>query len=316
MKTLILSTAATLLVTSAMAEVETRHFTFENNGAVLSGTLYLPEGHDGSALPAVLVTGSWTSVEEQMPALYAQEMVERGFAAVTFDFRGWGKSGNLPAETPGGMRFIESPAAKVSDIEAAIAAMETLPEIDAARINGLGICASAGYMADAAAGNPGISRVGFVAPWLQDRNILEAVYGGTDGINGLMQVAADAEDAGGQVIHAAYAEGALMEGVDYYSNFARGLIAAYDNKWNNAGWNDWLTYTPVDRAADLDKPLAIVHSEAAAIPQGVNAYLSGYNGEASVTWIEDTTQFDFYDQTDAVERAADEMALHFASQGN
>ncbi len=74
MKTLILSTAATLLVTSALADVETRHFTFENNGAVLSGTLYLPEGHDGSALPAVLVTGSWTSVEEQMPALYDDKL--------------------------------------------------------------------------------------------------------------------------------------------------------------------------------------------------------------------------------------------------
>ena len=48
----------------------------------------------------------------------------------------------------------------------------------------------------------------------------------------------------------------------------------------------------------------------------MNAYLSEYNGKASVTWIEDTIQFDFYDQTDAVERAADEMALHFASQDN
>lgn len=314
MKTLILSTAATLLVTSALADVQTRHFTFENNGAVLSGTLYLPEGHNGTALPAVLVTGSWTSVEEQMPALYAEEMVERGFAAVTFDFRGWGKSGNLPAETPGGMRFIESPAAKVSDIEAAFAAMAALPEVDARQIHGLGICASAGYMADAAAGNPAVARVGFVAPWLQDRGILEAVYGGAEGIDGLMQVATDAEAAGGQIIHAAYGEGALMEGVDYYSNFARGLIAAYDNKWNNAGWNDWLTYTPVDRASELDKPLAIVHSEAAAIPQGVEAYLAGYTGETSVTWIPDVTQFDFYDQTAAVERAADEMARHFGPQ--
>ncbi|MEE4187134.1 MAG: CocE/NonD family hydrolase [Roseobacter sp.] len=311
MKTLILGTAAALLATSALSDVQTRTFTFENEGSVLAGTIYLPEGHDGAALPTVLVTGSWTSVEEQMPALYAQEMVERGFAAVTFDFRGWGKSGNLPADTPGGMRFIESPAAKTSDIEAAIYAIATLPEVDASRISGLGICASAGYMADAAAGHPLVKSIGFVAPWLQDRSILEAVYGGSDGIDALLEVAAGAEAAGGHVIHAAYTEGSLMQASDYYSNFDRGLIAAYDNKWNNAGWDDWLTYTPVDAADALDKPLAIVHSPAAAIPQGVDAYLAGYSGTASVTWLEDTVQSDFYDQQVAVDRAADEMARHF-----
>ncbi|WP_299783590.1 CocE/NonD family hydrolase [uncultured Roseobacter sp.] len=314
MKRFTLTAAATLMTTSALADIETRTFTFENEGAVLSGTLYLPENHDGSALPTVLVTGSWTSVEEQMPALYAAEMVERGFAAVTFDFRGWGKSGNLPASTPGGMRFIENPTAKISDINAAAQFIGTFPEVDAAQINGMGICASAGYMADAAVGNPLIQSVGLVAPWLQDRAIVETVYGGADGIDGLMQVAAEAEAQGGHVIHAAYAEGSLMQASDYYSSFDRGLIAAYDNKWNHAGWDDWLTYLPVDTASFLDQPLAIVHSRAAAIPQGVDAYLAGYTGEATVTWLENVTQSDFYDNPEDVDRAADAMARHFAAQ--
>ncbi len=69
---------------------------FENEGETLVGTLYLPAEHDGEErLPTVVVTGAWTSVEEQMPREYALEMAERGFAALTFDFRGWGKSGNL-----------------------------------------------------------------------------------------------------------------------------------------------------------------------------------------------------------------------------
>ncbi|WP_246227761.1 hypothetical protein [Roseobacter ponti] len=76
------------MTSGAMFEAMSRTVTFENEGAELTGTLYLPEGHDGSALPAVVVTGAWTSVEEQMPAVYAREMVERGFAAVTFDFSG------------------------------------------------------------------------------------------------------------------------------------------------------------------------------------------------------------------------------------
>ena len=59
----------------------------------------------------------------------------------------------------------------------------------------------------------------------------------------------------------------------YYYEADRGAIPEYDNQWNNAGWEGWLTYHPADNPQRLDKPLAIVHSDAAAIPQGVRAFL-------------------------------------------
>jgi uncharacterized protein len=188
MKMMILSTAAALMASTALADVQTRVVTFENEGVTLSGTLYLPADYAGEKLPTVVVTGSWTSVEEQMPATYAEEMVERGFAAFTFDFRGWGKSGDLPQA----VRFKEDPSAKISDLRAAFETVAGLPEVDVANIHGLGICASAGYMVDAAAGNQLVKSVGLVAPWLQDQTIVEAVYGGAEGVAGLRQVAADA----------------------------------------------------------------------------------------------------------------------------
>ena len=310
MKTLSLTTAATLLATTALADVTTETFTFENEGATLSGTLYLPADHDGSALPTVIVTGAWTTVEEQMPSLYAEEMVERGFAAVTFDFRGWGKSGDLP----GAVRFEEHPQAKISDIRAAITAAATLDGVDAAQLHGLGICASAGYMVDATSGNSQIQSVGLIAPWLQDAEIVEAVYGGADGVTGLRSVAADARAAGGQIIPAAGpagTEGVLMAMDGYYADPDRGAIPAYDNQWNQTSWEGWLTYHPVKSAGGFDKPLAIVHSQAAAIPQGVQAFLNDYAGEATPQWLEDVTQFDFYDNPEDVERAADTVAAHF-----
>ncbi|MEM8793734.1 MAG: alpha/beta hydrolase [Pseudomonadota bacterium] len=312
MKTLALAAAAAALLTStaAIAQVETRTMTFENEGAMLSGTLYLPEGHDGSALPAVVVTGAWTSVEEQMPSIYAAEMVERGFAAFTFDFRGWGKSGDLPE----GARFVESPAAKISDIRAAFDFVATLPEVDAARINGLGICASAGYMIDAVAGNDRVKRIGLVAPWLQNRELVEAVYGGSQGVESLIELSRAAEAAGGQIIPAAGpegAEGVLMPIGGYYYEADRGAIPAYDNQWNNAGWEGWLTYHPADNPDRLTQPLAVVHSEAAAIPQGVRTFLEGFTGEATLQMLEDVTQFDFYDNPEDVTRAADTVAAHF-----
>jgi fermentation-respiration switch protein FrsA (DUF1100 family) len=283
---------------------------FENQGTTLSGTLYLPEGHDGSALPAVVVTGAWTSVEEQMPAVYAHEMVERGFAAFTFDFRGWGKSGDLPD----GVRFVESPSAKTSDIRAAFDFVATLPEVDATRINGLGICASAGYMIDAVAGNDRVQRIGLVAPWLQNQELVEAVYGGAEGVQSLIELSRNAEAAGGQIIPAAGPEGAdgvLMPIGGYYYEEDRGAVPAYDNQWNNAGWEGWLTYHPADNPKRLTQPLAVVHSEAAAIPQGVKSFLEGFAGEATLRMLEDVTQFDFYDNPEDVTRAADTVAAHF-----
>ncbi|MEL6210238.1 MAG: alpha/beta hydrolase, partial [Pseudomonadota bacterium] len=76
-----LALASSLLGTTALAQVETHPFTLTQDGAEIAGTLYLPAGHDGGALPTVVVTGAWTTVEEQMPRLYATEMVARGFAA-------------------------------------------------------------------------------------------------------------------------------------------------------------------------------------------------------------------------------------------
>jgi dienelactone hydrolase len=313
MKTFSLTTAAFLMASTAVfAQVETRTVTFENDGATLSGTLYLPEGHDGSALPTVVVTGAWTTVEEQMHRLYAEEMVERGFAAFTFDFRGWGKSADLP----GNVRFVESPDAKTSDIRAAFDVVASLPEVDATRINGLGICASAGYMIDAVAGNDLVNRIGLVAPWLQNAEIVDAVYGGTEGVQGLIDLSRAAEASGGQIIPAAGpegAEGVLMSLGGYYYEADRGAIPAYDNRWNNAGWEGWLTYHPADNADRLTQPLAIVHSEAAAIPQGVRSFLDGFAGDATLRMLEDVTQFDFYDNPEDVTRAADTMAAHFAA---
>lgn len=310
------ASATVLWATTALAEVQTRTITFENEGVTLSGTLYLPDNHDGAPLPTVVVTGAWTSVEEQMPRTYALAMVERGLAAFTFDFRGWGKSGDLPQN----LRFVEDPAAKTSDIRAALEIVAGLPEVDPAQLHGLGICASAGYMIDATAGNPLVARVGLVAPWLQNHDIVEAVYGGTEGVAALRQLAAEAATVpGGVVIPAAGevgAEGVLMPIGGYYFEPSRGAIPEYDNRWNNLSWEPWLTYHPTDSAPMFDKPLAIVHSEAAAIPDGVRAFLAGFAGEATLQWLENVDQFSFYDREDAVNTASDVIARHFTDTMN
>ena len=315
MKTIALAAALATLATKAAADVQTRSVSFESAGSTISGTLYLPGGHDGARMPAVVVTGAWTTVKEQMPATYARELAERGFAALTFDFRGWGRSDDLS----GGVRYREDPAEKTRDIRAAFDFAATLPEMDATRINGLGICASAGYTVDAAAGNDRVARIGLVAPWLQNAEIVEAVYGGPEGVSALIEIGRSAEAAGGEIIPAAGpegTEGVLMPLDGYYVDPARGAIPEYDNRWNQASWEGWLRYHPADGADRLTQPLAIVHSEAAAIPDGVRAFLNGFARDATLRWLEDVTQFDFCDDPEAVTRAVETMAAHFGRAGD
>jgi len=293
-----------------MPNVTTQKLSFENRGEALDATLYLPEGFDGTPLPGVVITGAWTTVQEQMPRIYALEMAQRGFAALTFDFRGWGKSGDLP----GGRRFREDPAAKISDLRAAIAFAASLPQIKGDNLNGLGICASAGYMVDATTGNPAIRKVGLVAPWLQNADLVQAVYGGPEGVEGLIATGHAAEAQGGQIVRAAGPEGAtdvLMPLGGYYWEPARGAVPEYDDRWDHASWEGWLTYLPADHAPDFDKPLAIVHSEAAMIPDGVRSFEAGAKAPVEVTWLNDFNQFDFYDQPEPVKQAADRIAAHF-----
>ncbi len=307
-----IATAAAIIFAgaTARAEIQTQTLAFENDGAKLSGTLYLPEKYAGKPLPIIVVTGAWTSVEEQMPQVYAREMVKHGFAAFTFDFRGWGKSGDLPKS----IRYKEDPAAKISDIRAAFRFVSALDQVDRANINGLGICASSGCMVDAVAGNELVNRVGLVAPWLQNKSIVEIVYGGAKGVKDLIDISQAAAVKGGEIIPAAGpkgAQGVLMPIGGYYYDPARGAVPAYDNKWNQTSWKGWLTYYPADNPQRLDKPLAIVHSDAAAIPQGVKSFLKDWTGKATVKWLEDVTQFDFYDNPEDVKRAADAVAKHF-----
>ena len=280
---------------------------FESHGQMLAGDLYLPTDDPGHRPPAVVVTGAWTTVKEQMAGTYAAALAERGFAALAFDFRGWGQS-------PDAVPFWEDPGRKTEDIHAAVAFLATREEVDRERIAGLGICASSGYMADAAFQNEQIRALALVAPWLHDAAIVEAVYGGPERVATLRQAAADARTSPRPVLVEAASltnEEAVMFQAPYYTETDRGLIPAYDNRFNVRSWEPWLTYDGLRSAEELTKPTLLVHSEAAAIPQGAKEYARRMGARARTIWLDDVSQFDFYDQPEAVRVAGDAVAAHF-----
>lgn len=283
---------------------------FPSQNQTLVGHLYLPDNYqEGDKLPGVVITGAWTTVKEQMPAIYARELADRGYAALVFDFRGWGGS-------PDSIRFLEDPTRKTVDINAAADYLVTRPEVAADKVAGLGICASAGYMSDAAAANPNIKSLALVAPWLHDAAIVEAVYGGKDSVDRLIAAAAEAKDAATPVYLEAASltnDKAVMYQAPYYTETDRGLIPEYDNKFNLASWQGWLTYDALKTADIQQKPALLVHSEAAAIPQGAKEYAQRGGDNVRLIMLDNVTQFDFYDQPEAVTTSSDAVAAHFSA---
>ena len=315
MKNLLIATltAATLQLTLANnAEAAVKKVTFESKNQTLVGDLYLPDEYKaGDKLPGVVVTGAWTTVKEQMPATYAAELADRGHAALVFDFRNWG-------ESDGTERQLEDPIDKTQDIIAAADYLTTLPQVDVERIAGLGICASAGYMADAAVQSEDIKAIALVAPWLHNQEIVNEVYGGEESVQSLIDTSQKAEakyEATGELSLVPAAsmtdENAVMYQAPYYTDPERGAIPEYVNKFNLASWSGWLTYDAISTADELDKPVMIVHSEAAAIPQGAKEFYSRLSGEKDQLWLEETTQFDFYDSPEAVTKASDAVDGYF-----
>ncbi|MDJ0690419.1 MAG: alpha/beta hydrolase [Xenococcaceae cyanobacterium MO_188.B32] len=316
MNNLLIATASVatiqLFLASQAEAVQVKDVTINSNNQTLAGNLYLPDDYRvGTKLPGVIVTGAWTTVKEQMPATYAEAMAERGYAVLTFDFRNWGESG-------GKERQLENPVNKTQDIMAAVNYLATRDEVDNNRIAGLGICASSGYMADAAVQSDKLKSIALVAPWLQDREIVNEVYGGEEAVQNLIDTSRKAEakyEATGKLslIPAASTtnENALMYRVPYYTEPDRGMIREYVNQFNLASWEGWLTYDAIETADNLTKPVLIVHSEAAAIPQGAREFYHRLSGKKEELWLANTTQFDFYDSPEAVTNASDAVAEHF-----
>ena len=286
--------------------------TFESGGETLVGNLYIPAGVDGeNRTDGIVVTGAWTTIKEHMPGTYAAEMAKRGEIALAFDFRTWGESG-------GATRSFENPDNKIEDIIAAGEFLATRPEVDG--VNGLGICASAGYMATAAEQSPTFQTIALVAPWLHNAAIVEEVYGGADGVAGLIETgrnaaATEAETGAPQLIPATGPEdsASLMPGVPYYTEEGLGMIPEWENTFNLASWEAWLTFDGVRAAPGISQPLMIVHSEDAAIPAGAHQFFADLQSDKEELWLDGVTQFDFYHREDAVTTASDAVAAFFAN---
>jgi uncharacterized protein len=208
--------------------------------------------------PAVLVSGSWLTVKEQMVHTYATALAAQGYTAFTFDFAGFGQSGGTP-------RQAEIPARKITDITEAARYVSTLSYIRPGGVGYLAIYATAQYALAAVAEGAPIASFASVAGWYHDSASLTPVYGGVDGMTTRMDRAREALDAylrTGEVrTTPAYKEGndraAMSFKLDYYTSPARGA------------------------ASRVSVPTLFVHSDDCALPDNVRACVAGSPDRAS-----------------------------------
>ncbi|MEM6251801.1 MAG: alpha/beta hydrolase [Cyanobacteria bacterium P01_D01_bin.156] len=314
--TAFLSTAVALLSTANRAEAaQVQTVTFESQGKTLVGDLYLPDNYvEGQELPGIVVTGSWTSVKEQMSGLYAEALADKGFAALAFDFRNFG-------ESEGNIRALESPTMKIEDIQAAAEFLPTLPEVADDSVGGLAVCASAGYMAHAIANGAPLQSFATVAAWFHDTETARAVYTPEryERLISASQEAQDYYETNGVVQYTVAATNnedidlAAMRWADptfYYTDPERGAIAEYDNRFPIMAWEEWLTFDALTAATRIEIPYLMIHGDQMALPDNAQTFYTQVPSAKTIEWV-DGLQMDYYDQPALVNDAVNRVTEHF-----
>lgn len=136
------------------------HVTFPNRngqGITMAAIIHFPADFNASQrYPAVVVSHPGGGVKEQTAGLYAAKLAEQGLIAIAFDRSYQGESSGKP-------RQLENPYISTEDVSAVVDYLTTLPYVDPNKIGAMGICAGAGYSANAAIQDRRIKALGLVS---------------------------------------------------------------------------------------------------------------------------------------------------------
>ena len=286
-------------------------YVFFQGDVPLAARIHRETGDWAERQPAVIVTGSWLTVKEQMADHYAQALAARGYTAITFDFAGFGGSGGTP-------RQAEIPARKIADIVAVANQVASLSFVRPGAVGYLAVCASAQYTLAALAAGAPVASFASVAGWFHDTGSVAPFYGGPDGValrlDRARSALAEFQRTGQALTVPAYENGNDRAGMffelDYYADPGRGAVPEWVNAMAEFSWLYWLGFDGLAAAPRVSTPTLLVHGDGCVLPGNAKIVRDRLAGPANMVWA-DGSQTDFYDQPAQVSLALDAADEHF-----
>jgi uncharacterized protein len=289
-----------------------RRITFTSEGIELVGDLRLPAAEAGvgagtrAGWPAIVLTGPFTGVKEQVTGSYAELLAAAGFATLAFDHRGFGESG--------GRRQHEDSQGKLADLRAAVSALAAAAEVDAARIGLAGICLGGGYAIRAAAQDPRVKAVAGIAGGYNSPAEMAASMG-IEKYRAALSGAVDRYDSYLPAVAADGAEAAMGGDEPYaYYGTARSRAPHWRNEVTQGSLHSLMTFDALGAAELLaGTPLLIIHGERDAYcsPALAQAAYDRKRGDKEIRWLDAGLHTDLYDNRPYVNEAATAAAEFF-----
>jgi uncharacterized protein len=302
-----------------MGSYSLERVTFQCEGVEMVGNLFLPAGVGKK--PGIVMTGPVAYTKEQAPLQYASRLAKEGYATLIFDSRYHGESGGMP-------RRFESRKAKVEDIQAAVTFMTTRAELDASRINVVGLCQGMNWAVEAAANDARVRSVALIVGHYLVPETAALYLGSAENVAKRIDKAMASKAAfekTGQVDYIPIVSlndtNALLTARaihDFYYHWAdRGPFAAHRGLWENRitqmSEADIWGHRIDTQLKRLDKPTLMVHSDRAAsgpkIPRQLFEVIATKDKQA--VWFEGRNQIQFYQDPLTIDMVIPHVAAHF-----
>lgn len=274
------------------------HVTFTSDGLTLAGNLAVA----GDRAPAVVLTGPFTGVKEQVVGVYAARLQERGVTTLAFDHRGFGESE--------GRRAHEDSQGKLADLRAAAGFLAAHPAVDPNRIGVVGVCLGGGYALRAAATDPRLRAVVGIAGAYNSPARFSA--GNPGGYREALRSFIERYDDELPAVAPGGGE-AAMGGEEPYAYYgtSRGAAKHWENRVTYGSLHSLMTLDALGAAPLLDgTPLLIVHgrTDDYCSPSLAEAAHDQAPGPKELLWLDAGQHIDLYDVEPYVTQAADAAA--------
>jgi fermentation-respiration switch protein FrsA (DUF1100 family) len=267
-------------------DFQTERVTFRSGDIDLVGVLRLVEG----PAPAVVLTGPFTGVKDQVVGVYAERLAAAGISTLAFDHRGFGESG--------GRRGHEDSGGKLADLRAAVDLLAGRAPAD--RLGVVGVCLGGGYAVRAAAQDPRLrAAVGIAGAYNSPARF--AAHMGSGAYRSALRSFLDRYD---EFLPAVAPDGgeAAMGGDEpyaYYGTARRSASPHWENRVTRGSLHSLMTFDALGAAPLLaETPLLIVHGKVDAYcsPDLAAAMHAEANGDKEIVWLDATEHIDLYDR--------------------